>query len=65
MSEQEPLLPAAANYDGCSSLEAQERDLGSKSTYQRAKIRTAEVLESTPLHYSVISLVRIPSNSLT
>ncbi|KAL1944578.1 hypothetical protein VTO73DRAFT_3008 [Trametes versicolor] len=61
MSEQEPLLPAAANYDGCSSLEAQERDLGSKSTYQRAKIRTAEVLESTPLHYSVISLVLIDS----
>ncbi len=65
MSEQDPLLPAAANYDGCDSLEAQERDLNSKSTYQRARIRTAEVLESTPLHYTVISLVRIMPDNLT
>lgn len=63
MSEQQPLLPAAANHDRCDSLEAQAHDLRSKSTYQRARIRTAEVLESTPLHYTVISLVSIPCNS--
>ncbi|OSD08710.1 hypothetical protein PYCCODRAFT_1380522 [Trametes coccinea BRFM310] len=59
MSEQDPLLPLATNYADGDSAEAQ--DLDSKSTYERCKIRTAEVLESTPLHYTVIALVLIDS----
>ncbi|KAI0328543.1 hypothetical protein GY45DRAFT_991083 [Cubamyces sp. BRFM 1775] len=59
MSEQDPLLPSTSNYDDAGSLESQEHD--SKTTYQRCQIRTAEVLESTPLHYTVIALVLIDS----
>ncbi|KAI0636824.1 hypothetical protein C8Q77DRAFT_526463 [Trametes polyzona] len=61
MSEQEPLLQStSATRDEGDSLEGQT-DHRSKSTYQRCKIRTAEVLESTPLHYTVIALVLIDS----
>ncbi|KAI8998504.1 hypothetical protein BD414DRAFT_453302 [Trametes punicea] len=59
MSEQDPLLPSTSDYNDEDSLEAQQ--LNNKSTYERWKIRTAEVLESTPLHYTVIALVLIDS----
>ncbi|KAI0375043.1 hypothetical protein BV20DRAFT_961301 [Pilatotrama ljubarskyi] len=60
MSEQDPLLPTTDNYDEADTVEAQE-DRVSKSTYQHYKIRTAQLLESTPLHYTVIALVLIDS----
>lgn len=56
MSEQDPLLPSSSNYDTHDAIEAQ--DHSSKSTYRHCQIRAAEFLESRPLHYTVITLVR-------
>ena len=60
MSEQDPLLSPSAPHspDINAYLEAQESP--PESTYRRVKKRTAEILESTPLHYTVITLVRPP-----
>ncbi|KAI0673075.1 hypothetical protein C8Q78DRAFT_697838 [Trametes maxima] len=59
MSEQDPLLPTTSNYNDGQSADAQEHS--SKSPYERCRTHTAEVLESTPLHYTVIALVLIDS----
>ena len=59
MSEQDPLLPPlslnVASTDA--HLESQEYIVGSK--HARVRQRTAEILESAALHYTVIALVCI------
>lgn len=60
MSEQDPLLPAGNVPDTGDYLESQSTLPASK--YERAKARTSEFLESDPLHYTVIALVRTSSD---
>ena len=57
MSEQDPLLPPLNVASTDAHLESQEYIVGSKHT--RVRRRTAEILESAALHYTVIALVRI------
>ncbi|KAI1794505.1 hypothetical protein LXA43DRAFT_1058965 [Ganoderma leucocontextum] len=59
MSEQDPLLPARNAPHAVNHLESQSTL--PETRYQRAKARTAEFLESDPLHYIVITLVLIDS----
>ncbi|KAI0780782.1 hypothetical protein BD413DRAFT_500129 [Trametes elegans] len=59
MSEQDPLWPSHTSHNGENEIEGQGRS--SKTTYEHCKIRTAEFLESTPLHYTVVALVLIDS----
>ncbi|PIL24133.1 transporter [Ganoderma sinense ZZ0214-1] len=59
MSEQDPLLPTSNAQNAENRLVSQSPPPGTR--YQRAKARTAEFLESDPLHYLVITLVLIDS----
>ncbi|KAH9945990.1 uncharacterized protein BXZ73DRAFT_86207 [Epithele typhae] len=56
-SEDEPLLPSSRSPDPGTCLES--RAPPPQAVYARAKARTAEVLESTPLHYLVLTLVLV------
>lgn len=56
MSEEDPLLPIGNVSGAVNHLESQSTL--PETRYQRAKARTADFLESDPLHYIVITLVR-------
>lgn len=59
MSEQDPLLSSSTISDVDHRLESQSSS--PQSYHNRARLRTAEVLESAPLHYTVIALASIPA----
>ncbi|KAI0748270.1 hypothetical protein C8Q80DRAFT_1270698 [Daedaleopsis nitida] len=53
MSEQDPLLPPS-NVSDTDAVSLESQTGAPKSKYTRAKRRTAEFLESAPLHYTVL-----------
>ena len=61
-SEQQPLLSTDRYGDEEANPNSNEDD--NRSSYERWRTKTAEFLESAPLHYTVLTLARISCSNI-